>query len=271
MITLSSNGYSVNIDHPEFGYRVDINMLIRSTRTSSGWRMFDAGAQYDARICSIPKFLLDKTQSAVLNDFLDHAIKGRGNNITVDLGSNSGFYLFGPDKGDSGEFVCQFIDRKHSGILFDPWLYTASEFQLHMVSAPSYTMPDQVSEGNFGIGYVPGLKWPQAGIKNNAEYGLKSTSGYGATVGSVDANNSTYEAEFQVDCNTGNAAALIDYLAVNGRTFDIDIYSPENMYLFDMVNGSNKTFTTKLLNNTISITHNNHDQFSIPLRFWMAA
>lgn len=271
-ISISTIYSTVYIDPPAWGYRVDINMYIKMVQTRSGWKLFDGGKQYDYRICTIPKCLLNKTQTENLTTFLNTEYQGRNQELSVQLGVNSGFYMFGPDKGDSYLFNCRIIDRKQTTLLYDPWMHTEGAFEFHLIELPEtpYELPEQVFEGNLSIGNISNLKWPQSGIKLNTRYGLLQTSGHGEYVESIDVKTNIYDSEFTIECNQSNAAALVDFLCSdNGRAYDINIVAPENMYLFGVENGHDKTFTTKLLMNKISITHNNNEQFSIPLKFWM--
>jgi hypothetical protein len=67
-------------------------------------------------------------------------------------------------------------------------------------------------------------------------------------------------------------------VSASGRASDITIITPTNFYLFGMANGSDGTYTAKLLgsnynNKTISlkVTHESFNLFSVPLNFWMKA
>lgn len=285
MITISdvTNEHSMAINNPEWGYSVSIGMSIKKTMSESGKYSFwdnTASACPDTRIleCS---FLLTESQQWYFDEYFLNPALLRNSDCVLTLGlsggtySNSGFYPAGPDYGSYGKFRMRLLPTvERSGRLTSPWGYFRNKCQFVYVTKalnPS-VLPTIEPMGNFSIGTVDYLLWPQLGI--NPEFTQKTNAVLTNSGMSyiIDGNNATdrKETKFTVEANTSLAAALTAHLvSTSGRASDIEIVAPSNMFLFGMLGGDTGTYTTKLLTNPIVITHDRHDGFSIPLSFWM--
>lgn len=272
---LSANGSSVEITTPEYGYSSIVHMPINWVETANGWDGWDNGkgqTTYDYRTCKIPRFLFSKAMQADIVDFLLDSTKGRNTDITIELGeSETGFFPFGPDKGDLGDFECRIINRMPTGILDNPWLYFGNEVEMVMVSAPQYAIPVPVDQGDLQIGTVDGLMYPQDGIKPISKYGLRQDLTLSGAVNALDIAHNQYETEFELWANHSKAAALIDHLTGTVRNNDVSIVAPDNHFLYGAENGASGNYTSKLIQSSIEIRHIEYDQFRIPLKFWMKA
>jgi hypothetical protein len=266
VITLSNNtGDSIEIEYPEWGYISSAHLAIEPIKTSVGWDVWNNGIATDYRTCKIERSIFDEQDGVDLDTFL---IANRRVPLSMDIGTNSNFYPFMPDKGDSGIFVVHVIDRKFGQ--FDQFNQFAKEWELLMTYAPDYELPAVTNQANFQIGTVDGLMYPQAGIDSSRIYGVNTGISYGGQPYSVDIRRNIHETNFTQRCNTGLAAELLYFLTgATGRHQDITIIAPDNYYLFDPANSASGTYTCKLIQNIIECRQINYEEFEISLSFWM--
>lgn len=281
-----SNDY-IEIDMPIWPYSCEIVMPISSIKDAQGTpTFFDPPASHgdntlgtwDYRILNTATWRIPASQQISLSAFFKDASKGRGENITMTLQSGSGFFPFGPDLGDSGDFVVRLLSQDQLGRLGRPWNHFENDIQLVLVTPPGgYSLPSQVSDGNLSIGSVSGLQYVDYAPKTyrNIQHQL-TTSGVPYSIDGRTSGDS-YETGFTQICNASKAAALAAFLvSSSGRSSDISIVAPANFYLLGADNGSSGTYTVKFLgaspnNKTVSIkmTHERFNQWSFPLNFWM--
>jgi hypothetical protein len=218
-------------------------------------------------MCEIPTWLLDATDKAELEGFFNDEQKGRGNNFTLELGSSSGFFPFGMDKGDSNNFVCSLLSHDRKGVQLNPYLQHLNTITLVYVSGPSvtYTPPVAEAEGTLSIGTVTTLRPVQTFPETAQNTGIFRTISRGGTVSSVDMGSTadTIESKIDLEMRPGNCAALITYLLAT-RGGNYTIITPTNTWFF---NESSGTFTGKLLSNEIKILHEKFNLFKTQLNF----
>ena len=271
-ITLTQGGNTITVKAPEYGYDTTIGMNLHYSRVQNGYKVGDDGATYDSRYCTVPSWLMDSTDMLELSEFFNKLDKGRGQDFTLGLGSGSGFFPFGADKGDVGDFICSLWDHKKGGAMFSPFRYFQNSMTFYMVSAPAYSPGAAETEGTLSIGTVTTLRHPQTLPKPMHEQGIIRAVSRGGSVSSVDLGGSgdVYESDLDLTMKRGNCAALITYLtgaSSAGRAGDITVVSPSGSWLFGIDQLSAGTYTTKLLTPEIKIKHESTNRFSTTLKF----
>lgn len=261
----------VPLPAPQWGYRVTVKYPFTKTRLDNGfWAIWDNGANYDRRYLSC-SWLLEYTNAAALVDIFQDAAKGRNATLTLKLGTASGFYPFGPDKGDSGDFqvvvqnVSPLASRGHPGDLFQ----VDVDF-IFVGSYPAYTIPAAIYEGNLSIGTVVNLRYPEGMHTQTVIYKVPvvDTMNYSAYGNDRAATADNYESALALDLFGSNMGRLVDFLSgASGRATNISVTPPANAYLFGIENGSTATYVCSWLDDELEIVHTNHDQFSASLNF----
>ena len=288
-ITLDES-YYVDVNRPNYGYETEIHMPISMQQSIDGaYSFWDNGYPSngagvpDYRVISTSQWQNDPTTKAALNEFFINTLKGRCENVTMSLGANPcGFFPFGPDYGDSGDFTVRLYDREQSGRLQAPYNWFEDNLKLVLVPpAPAYTLPTQQPQGNFTIGSVQNIMFPQNGFQPVAKYNHQTGLTKTGVPYSIDGPSvqDSFETSFDQQCNQSKAAALCALLTgSSGRTNDITIVGQSNFYAFGMDKGSAGTYTCKFLGSSntkseiiITVKHIGFNQFELPLNFWMKA
>lgn len=266
MITFIYNDNSVIINYPEWeGYVSRAHLAIEAVETANGWDVWDNGIALDYRTCSIARSVLSKSEANNLDEFL---LGFRGTDFYMSIGPDSNFFPFGPDRGDSNTFAVRLLDRKFEQ--FDQFKQFNKSWTFLMTQAPAYSLPTVTEQGDFQIGTVNGLLYPQAGLSPERIYGVRTDVSYGGDGYPVDIRRNIHETSFKQVCNEGLAAELMAFLTgVSGRGSDISIVAPNDYYLFDVAQGASGTYTTKLIQKVIECTQVDYEEFHIPLKFWM--
>jgi hypothetical protein len=213
-----------------------------------------------------------------INNFLRNPAVGRCETVTLRLGATAtGFYPFGADLGDVGDFTVRVVDITQTGMLFSPMRHFNGKFNFLMVTAPAYSLPTEVAQGNFEIGDVDGLMPPQRDVESESIYNYRTDITRGGTPYSVDGATASdaYITNFDVYCNKSKAGALLAYLvSSSGRTSDIDVVA-DSFYMFGADVGASDTYSTKCLGSEYDetrivyrIRHDGSDRFIMPLMFW---
>jgi hypothetical protein len=264
--------YSVTIKEPYYQYETTIRMGLHYSRTNTGYKIGDDGSYYDSRICEIQTWLLSAEHQLALDAMFRNVDFGRGANFQLELGTNSGFYPFGADKGDSNNFIVSLYGYDYKGAQLNPYLQHLNTIRLVYVSGPdvAYTPPSPEAEGVLSIGTVSTLRPVQSFPQVNDEMSIVRNISRSGVVSSVDMGTSAdvCETDLDLELRTGNCAALISYL-LSTRSGDVSVSAPLNTWLFGINNGSSGEYITKLLSNEIKITHDNFDLFKTRLKLWM--
>ena len=265
MILTAASLDTVTIDNPEYGYVSTANLAIEPVETSHGWDTWNNGIEYDFRTCLLSRFNLDEVVAYGLDQFI---LAHRGESLTMTLDSDSGFFPFGPDLGDTGDFIIQITDRKFGE--FDQFKQYSKSISLLLETAPAYTLPSVDRMHTLQIGSVLYLPYPQTGISPNLVPGIQTGVSYGGDGYSIDIQRRAHETSFTLQCNESLPAHLMAFLTgALGRNQDITIVAPDEYYLFGTENGSSGTYVCKLIQKKIECTHVENEQFEIPLSFWM--
>ena len=259
---------TTEVRNPQWGYESSIKLsLIHSEVLPRGYRIWDNGVGNDYRVCKFTA-LLNETQTANLIDiYTDNA---RGSNVTLTLGSNSGFYPFGPDLGDSGNFSVRFLNIKANPVLEEPWQYFNTEIEMVMVSNPSYSLPTEVDEGDLQIGSITGLRYPPSFPRSSSGHFISNILTYDGSPFSIDKTNQgdTLTTTLGMLCNQSKSAALIDHMVNTVRDSNVSIVAGTRNWIFGNEGATSGTYTCQFMNKTITISHEYYNGFAFDLSFY---
>ena len=280
MITFAFGDESISVPNPQYGYDTEIIMPITYSRLANRtYGHFDAGATYDVRICRGLRFLFNVTYMALFAEFFKNALKGRGNQITLSLGETpSGFFPFGPDKGDTGDFVIDVVSYDPGSQLQTPYKYWSPAIEFSCSTYPDYTYTDDTDQGQIVIGSITGIKYPPYGYNATSEYQISNVVLHGGEAKFVDAGiyQDTRRTSFTVSANQGKMAAIVDECAGTIRGANNIFQCPTGNYPFGPDVVSNlwsatasggkydvKYLYSKVNENNVSlvVTHDRFDQF----------
>jgi hypothetical protein len=261
----------VTINLPKWGYKTLIKYPFTTTELANKkFAKWDAGANYDKRYLSC-SWLLPKTDAETLTEIFRDSTKGRAKTLTFKLGTDSGFFPFGADRGDSGDFQVVLKGLSLPASQGHPAdLFSVDASFLFVGSYPSYSLPTQFTEGGLTIGTVGGLRYPESMHGQQIGYSVTvtETENFSAYINDKGESADSYQCELPLTLLGSNMAALIAFLSgASGRATDITITPPANAYLFGIKNGSTDDYVCKWLNDEIEIVHNNYDNFSTSLKF----
>jgi len=268
-IIFTHDDYTFQIQQAVTPYKTTIALPIDWQKSSNNlYYGFDHGSGYDVRFCDC-KFIMTAAQGSDFVDFFSDNKKGRGKKITMTLVNESGFFPFGPDKGDKGIFTV-YLEIQNHKIIHDVYLYYEVNCRIHNCgSYPVYTMPDQVDDSNnlFQIGPVSKLRFPPELFEPDTEYNQFAQIMEGGDAQIIDRQyGDQFESTLMLHCNESKAAALIYYLTTSARANQFSIISDSNFYIFGMDKGSSGTYNVKMINDKIEITHVNYNYFTFGLR-----
>jgi hypothetical protein len=270
-ITFSYNGNSLSVNTPQYGYESIVSMRLRyAERQDGSIGVFDSGNTYDRRKCNNISFLLNNASSSSFSTFFKSALKGRGNDLNLNLGTNSGFCPFGPDLGDSGIFVVRCLEYDVGGQLHRPWKWFEPKITLQYISGPtpSYTVVDNNKDGNLQLGTVSYIRYPQDGYKVESNYSIVNIVTNNGSVNEIDLGPTadTYTTEINISASKLKMAAIVKYLVTTGRGNNFNIITQANNYPFGIDKSADGTFTVKLLNPDLKIKHSGYDKYYLNLK-----
>ena len=270
-ITLARGGNTITIGQPWFGYTSTINMPFTIEKLSNGtYATYDPSSTCDVRQCQCTLYL-DSTDHAAFTDFMGDATKGRGrDDIVMTLPTGSGFFPFGPDKGDVGAFTVAISPPDYQGIVESPYKYFMTEIVItNTGSYPSYTPPahTDLKEGSWTFGTITDLRMPQGLFSPTIHTAFDTQITRGGAAMALDRaiGGDWEETEFTWELNEAKAAAICAYITGTSRAAGFNIIPGADYYPFGYVAG-NSTITCRLIQNVISITHDRHNQFTFDLR-----
>lgn len=270
MITFSYNSIDYAISNPLVGYTTSIILPFEIEQLDNGsYAVWDNGINFDTRRCKC-NFLLSVTEANSLLALLTSDSLGRAETLLLKLGTNSGFYPFGADKGDSGNFSIRVLNCIPAASIGHPEDFFPIELEFQNISSyPAYSLPTQISEGSLQIGTIENLRYPSGMHNQDIKYGIKTIGTYGADVYSIDSTevNDDFNASLSLILSQNKAAALIDHLTSIVRNNALNIIPPENSYLFGRINLSTATYLCQWMDQKIEITYNSFNNFSMNLNF----
>lgn len=269
-IIITVNGVDYSFKTPLYNYLTTINLaLIHSELMPKGFAIWDNGSEFDNRSCDAT-FLLNAADTNSLRSIFTDENKGRDKRFYLNLGTNSGFYPFGPDHGDAGLFECDLIDIDRSPVLEEPWMYFETKLIFEEKVKPSYTLPDQVPEGDLQIGTIQNLRYPPPMPKSYFEDGFTTQQTRDGSVYTIDKTEDIDHSTTKLSmfCNQSKAAALINHLVNVVRDNNLNIISSTNNYIFGREYSDSGIYTCQFLNETIKIKHERLDGFAFDLSFY---
>lgn len=255
----------IEIDPPEFGYRTELRRALEVAETDVDTDLTDNGKEFDTRVCKVPRFLFD-THIAGAATRAQWIIDNQGDTLTLDLGlTHTGFFPFGPDYGDVGEFTVIISAKKFTGVLQAPYLHFGLQLEMVLQGTHANVPITAINEGNLQIGTVTGLMYPQESIDNPYEYGIISQVGAAGFTESSNNNYDKHVSDFILRCNTSKAAAIAQYFTNVARWQAFSVITDTNYYLFGIVRGDG-TYSVKQIEPVITFEHVNHEHFNVALR-----
>jgi hypothetical protein len=272
---------------PNFGYTTTILMPIdwQKINGSNGgckWVGYDNGEglqQYDKRYCDVVVDM-PKSEAAALQEFFTGANSGNRfcDTITMGLNTGSGFFPFGADKGDAGNFTVAVEIKGIKGIGEAPYLWDSFTMRIHNAgNYPAYTPVSGRVEGGFVFGAVTGLRPPQIQPTPSIVIAQRSTiSGSESTTNFIDNGvlNDSYESEFILSQDTGNTASIISAIVNTIRDNSFSITEQVNHGILgswhDVYGLGVGTCNFKLINPAIEITHDNYQEFTTRIQVALA-
>jgi hypothetical protein len=266
-----------DITRPIWGYEATINLPWEISRQDDNtYDIFDNGPDgvLDTRQC-VCDFMLTATEQTALIDVLTSDSKGRAAQITLQTIANSGFFLFGPDLGDSGpwDVSCEILDA--GGIGPGPWKHFRPKLKFTLQgSSPAYSFPADEStyHGPLTIGSVSNVRFPEMWFQPVSDYGIITTilNGKGARYLTTGEDGDGFTTGFELNMRIAKACRVIDYLVHTGRAYAVTsmtLASPTDSHPFGISRGSGGSYNVKFIQDQITIRHSAYNQFFVKLSF----
>lgn len=261
-------GYSIDIPAPLLGYSSTVSLPMDVVPLDDGsYSTRCEATTYDKRWCEC-EFWLNEVDGLALQNFVRGTLSGgvtRQAALIMTLPSNSGFFPFGPDKGDTGSFTVNLTILSISGIGDSPWRYFRYKVRIENAGAyPAYSIPTGVSQGSFTFGTVTNCRFPQEWFYPTSRYAIHKTMLEDGTSSIVDRGSAadSWTSAFTMTGNESKTAALLNYITgtVRGSTFTF--VAGNYYYPFGADLGDNGTFTARLISGEIIVKHSHPDTFS---------
>lgn len=268
---------TIEVSHPLFGYTTTIKLPLDVGKLDTGlYNVFDhsSAGSFDTRQCRCT-FQLNAAEQNTLEDFLrtEGITKGRGALLKLEMDTGSGFFPFGPDKGDVGEFdvVVEVLD--HGRQRDAPFKFFETELLITSThstpgSWPAYSLPSEVSEGEITIGTITNNRFPPAYFKPKNRYAVSTVieEDSGAQIIDKGSSGDAFETSFKMVSNESKAAAVIAHLNNTVRNNTFNLIVAVNSFPFGRNIGDDGTYTVRLIQNKISIVHEIHNRFNFSLK-----
>jgi len=270
-----TDGNKIMVSLPVFPYKTSIEFPFDIQKLNDGsYSSYDHGSTYDIRKCECT-FILDEGETLTFLEFFTNEYeygvnKGRAFDVTMrPTVSNSGFFPFGPDKGNNGDFDVGVIIKNISRIGNAPYLYFHIDVLIiNTGSWPTYSLPSEVSEGSLTIGNVSNNRFPPNWFNPSGGYGYFGTVLQDGSIEWIDRFEGAdhYQTSFNMVSNESKTAKVIEYITGTARDDNFSIVSGNNIFPFGKNIPDNKTYTVKMIQNKIDITHVRHDRFEYSLK-----
>lgn len=259
---------------PLFGYRTIIILPFDIQEISNGkWGIFDNGGTNDIRQCEA-QFTLTASQTLTLMGALRVDDDGRNREWFINLLANSGFFPFGPDKGDVGEFkiAVEIIDRQ--GIGPAPYKFFRLSLRFTNIGTfPSYTPPTDPDGGaantKFKIGTVANVRFPEQWFQPDTQYADDVQILQGATAKFMNRGESgdRYTTRFTSPMTNAKCANVISYLVGTARAANFTIVTSADYFAFGRDKGGAATYTVKMISDRIEIANPFFNRFNLTTEF----
>jgi hypothetical protein len=264
----TGTGTEYTFPTPIFGYTVDYVMSTKITKTANNQNsIWDNGIAYDHAILNCT-FLLDKAQANTMTTIFRTSDQARAGVIDFILPANSGFYPLGAAEHDSGTFKFVVMEYDQQATIGYPEDHFYVNLKLHETDTThDYYVQPETFLGSLAIGDATNLRWPDN--YHTPDYKINFVSQITEHDNWYQQDRMTgdqYEVELELDLYTGNMGHLIHHLTNDVRGSAVNIVPPINAYMFGRENGDG-TFSCKLIQNTITQTHQLHNMWKTNLKF----
>jgi hypothetical protein len=269
-LTLTSGAYSVDIPVPEYGYKSIVSLGIDVEKLDDGtYTIYDNGTTYDKYRCEC-WIILTPTEMANLNTFLKTSARAN-TSISLAMPSGSGFFPFTPLRGDAGTFTVAVIVSDTEKIGESPYLYFRVKLIIYNQSTfPSYSIGTVDNEGAFNVTLddttITG-RFPIGWTNPSGELGIYDAILEDNSVEYVDRGitREKWTSNLKFTWSKNNTANFLSKLISTVRGGDFTITPQENTYMYGRDLASTATYTTRIIQDTIDITHDNCNQFTFSI------
>jgi hypothetical protein len=272
-MTINDGTNTITIDPPQFGYASTISLPFTVSELDNGhFQVWDDGLgfqTYDIRYCDCAVFVAQSMMNSLL-DILEATSKGRSKQLTIGLGSTAtGFFPFGPDKGDKGDFIVTLVSMNQKASIGHPEDYFPLDVRLACTGAyPVYVLPSQIDDGSLQIGTIQKLRFPQSMHEQDFNYRTNEhiTQGADAFTNSRGEGSDKYVINLALDEFQPNMAALINHIVGTVRANTVRITPPSNSWLSGALY-SDSYIDAKMITKDIKIIHRKYNDFGVNLSF----
>lgn len=264
---MSAIGTIVNM--PLQPYSTTIKLPFYSVGRSDGTiSIYDNGSAYDVRETS---FIWAMKASIATRWTTFMQDRNRWNAFDMVTNGVIEFYPFGPDLKTDQTYSVRIIDAKNKGLQSKPYLYHRFDVNLVMMtSSPTTDVPvdtDCTPNGSITVGDITGVTYTEF-FDPSVYYSFSNAQTRDGTVYAIHpGNDNDYETTIlRINATRIKAAQLINYLLGTARANTFTLTVPSNSYPFGYEQGDNKSFSVKLDQKEIKISHNRYDNFTFDLR-----
>jgi hypothetical protein len=230
---------------------------------------YDNGIAYDTATCEC-SFFMKKSYALTFDTFIRNY---RTEPFTMIMDDTDGFFPFFPHRGNAGGFYvsAEIVDFK--GFQSSPYAYFQIDVKFTALANqvwPAYTAPTQVPEGDLIIDGVSGIRYPESNFEPALDFSkiVAYTENNTAFFDTHGANADQATTTLKTRLNTGNAAALFKQLITVRRSGAFDLTVKNNQFPFGEHYGDNRTFSCQLINDSIELTHQEHNMFETELKLY---
>jgi len=257
----------IEISMPSYDYETTVVFPWDITKLENGHiSIYDNGAIYDKRKCTCLVYM-EANELALFNRFVNfNSNDSKASDLVLQMNTNSGFFPFGADKGDVGDFEVALQIKNHGRVGDVPFRYFVVELTMHNVGVyPNYTLPTNRPEGNFSFGNVGECRFPSGWFVPAVKFSNYLTIDQGSRSNWIDrgSEGDSYLTEFTFELDNPKASRVIKEISETIRAENFIVVPPELGYMFgrDKVNISG--FLVKMATNTLAITHSRKSLFTI--------
>jgi hypothetical protein len=255
---------SVDVPYPTYGYTVQCHKAVDIQRFKNSVGVFDNGIEYDYRTCEFQVLLTD-TQITALSALLRNN-DAMSDTMQIDL-LGRGFSLAGPDMGDTGTFTVSLVNNQSFSAMRTDY-FGMFDCKLHFVFH-GLPIPPPIKEppewgGVYDFGEVVGLRDPERAPTQ--EYAV-TRSVFAGGNSYVKTPTDEYMSTITQRTTTKKMAELTSYLQrVRGNA--VTVRMGKNHWLFGPDNSESGSVKVKLLDNTITVVHENLDTWKTTIQMW---
>lgn len=282
------------LNPPVYPYTVTIDLAVEKQESKTGkLHFYDHGETYDRRRCNFKLLLTESEISSLFgfNQFLyqygwEYQYYRDSGALTLEGSSLSGFFPFGPDKGNLGLFTTEIefntsnyavLSNTHKG------LYEVNLIAYNYGAYPSYSfVSDSTTLGDSIIGAITNIRTPHPlnSIELNKRTYVSQISGatthrlirpikrFDRSGYASQAFGQVCKTEVELICDLPKAQRILQLLTSTNRCQEHLFKGPIIYKLFgrDSTAIFNATeLYVYVANTTLSITHTRANEFVIPL------